>query len=65
MSELSEESVRSVAESGKAYVHDFLDVYDRPVLIVVGSKHFPGVSIEFRQSTYCPLFIDLFVGPFL
>lgn len=42
MSELSEESVRSVAESGKAYVHDFLDVYDRPVLIVVGSKHFPG-----------------------
>jgi hypothetical protein len=44
VSELSEESVKDVAETGKAYVHDFLDVNDRPVLIVVGSKHFPAVS---------------------
>jgi hypothetical protein len=36
--------VKDVAETGKAYVHDFLDVNDRPVLIVVGSKHFPAVS---------------------
>ncbi|XP_073144690.1 uncharacterized protein [Henckelia pumila] len=42
VSELSEESVKRVAESGKAYVHDYLDVYDRPVLIVDASKHFPG-----------------------
>ncbi|XP_073297089.1 uncharacterized protein [Primulina huaijiensis] len=42
VSELSEESVKRVVESGKAYVHDYLDVYDRPVLIVDVSKHFPG-----------------------
>ncbi|CAA3021467.1 phosphatidylinositol transfer protein CSR1-like isoform X2 [Olea europaea var. sylvestris] len=42
VSELSEESVKSVAETGKAYVHDFLDIYGRPVLIVEASKHFPG-----------------------
>lgn len=51
MSELTEESVKSIAETGKAYVHDFLDVNDRPVLVVVVSKHFPAVSIE----TLCKL----------
>lgn len=64
VSELSEESVRSAAETGKAYVHDFLDVYDRPVLIVVASKHFPEVRIVFQLSTSCLLFIDLFLWPF-
>ncbi|XP_073144686.1 uncharacterized protein [Henckelia pumila] len=49
VSELSEESVKRVAESGKAYVHDYLDVYDRPVLIVDASKHFPGDMIEDQQ----------------
>ena len=44
VSELSEELVKNVAQTGKAYVHDFLDVNDRPVLIVVASKHFPAVS---------------------
>ncbi|KAL3824865.1 hypothetical protein ACJIZ3_020894 [Penstemon smallii] len=42
VSELSEESIKSVAETGKAYVHDHLDVYGRPVLIVEAAKHFPG-----------------------
>jgi hypothetical protein len=46
VSELSEESVKNVAQTGKAYVHDFLDVNDRPVLIVVASKHFPAVSLK-------------------
>lgn len=46
VSELSEESVKNVAQTGKSYVHDFLDVNDRPVLIVVASKHFPGVSLK-------------------
>ncbi|KAA8540795.1 hypothetical protein F0562_024286 [Nyssa sinensis] len=31
VSELSEELVKSVAETGKAYVHDSLDVFDRPM----------------------------------
>ncbi|KAF3959672.1 hypothetical protein ACB098_04G134100 [Castanea mollissima] len=44
VSELSEESVKNVAQTGKCYVHDFLDVNDRPVIIVVASKHFPGMQ---------------------
>ena len=34
-----------MAETGKGYVHDFFDVDGRPVLIVVGSKHIPLVSL--------------------
>ncbi|KAJ9677814.1 hypothetical protein PVL29_022663 [Vitis rotundifolia] len=45
VSKLHEESVRIVAGTGKAYVHDFLDVNDRPVLIVVASKHFPAFDV--------------------
>lgn len=33
-------------ETGKAYVHDYLDVYGRPVLIVEASKHIPGVCLR-------------------
>lgn len=46
MSELSEESVKNVAKTGKSYLHDFLDVHDRPVLIVEVSKHFPRVRLS-------------------
>lgn len=46
VSELSEESVQCVAETGKAYVHDYLDIYNRPVLIVEASKHFPEVVLR-------------------
>lgn len=44
VSKLTEESVKNIAETGKAYVHDFLDVNDRPVLVVLAAKHFPAVS---------------------
>ncbi|XP_054805236.1 sec14 cytosolic factor isoform X2 [Prosopis cineraria] len=47
VSELSEENVKAVAQTGKAYVHDFPDVDGRPVLVVVGSKHVP---LEFDPS---------------
>lgn len=53
MSKLNEESVGRVAETGKSYVHDFLDVNNRPVLIVVASKHFPGVS----QKDFLPTLV--------
>lgn len=46
VSGLSEEAVQAVAQTGKAFVHDFLDVNDRPVLVVVASKHIPEVSLE-------------------
>ncbi|KAH9776283.1 CRAL-TRIO domain-containing protein [Citrus sinensis] len=45
VSELNEDSVRGIAESGKAYVHDFLDINERPVLIVVASKHLPAFDV--------------------
>ncbi|XP_064977340.1 uncharacterized protein LOC135619346 isoform X5 [Musa acuminata AAA Group] len=44
VSDLCEESVKSVYGTGKAYVHDFLDNNGRPVLVVVASKHFPAVG---------------------
>ncbi|KAL8465518.1 hypothetical protein ACS0TY_034859 [Phlomoides rotata] len=42
VSELTEESIKRVSASGKGYLHKHLDVHGRPVLIVDGSKHFPG-----------------------
>ncbi|XP_073144688.1 uncharacterized protein [Henckelia pumila] len=58
VSELSEESVKRVAESGKAYVHDYLDVYDRPVLIVDASKHFPGKQDMIEDQQLCVYMIE-------
>jgi hypothetical protein len=36
--------VRGLYQTGKAYVHDSLDIYGRHVLVVVAAKHFPLVS---------------------
>ncbi|KAK6153277.1 hypothetical protein DH2020_012916 [Rehmannia glutinosa] len=58
VSELSEESVRSVAETGKAYVHDYLDAYGRPVLIVEASKHIPGEYEQYEDEKLCVFVIE-------
>ncbi|KAF8037092.1 hypothetical protein BT93_B0107 [Corymbia citriodora subsp. variegata] len=58
VSELTEESVKSIAETGKAYVHDFLDVNDRPVLVVVVSKHFPAVQDPIENEKLCVFMIE-------
>ncbi|XP_074353842.1 uncharacterized protein LOC141692799 isoform X2 [Apium graveolens] len=46
VAELSEDSVRAAAKTGKSYLHDYLDVYKRPVMMVDASKHVPGESVE-------------------
>ncbi|KAF5459927.1 hypothetical protein F2P56_019833 [Juglans regia] len=58
VSELSEESVKNVAQTGKAYVHDFLDVNDRPVLIVEASKHFPAMQDPAEDEKLCVFMIE-------
>ncbi|CAL5372685.1 unnamed protein product [Camellia sinensis] len=58
VSELSEESVRSVAETGKGFVHDFLDVHGRPVLIVVASKHFPAKQNPIEDEKLCVFLVE-------
>ncbi|XP_030458370.1 phosphatidylinositol transfer protein CSR1 [Syzygium oleosum] len=58
VSELTEESVKSIAETGKAYVHDFFDVNDRPVLVVVASKHFPAVQDPVENEKLCVFLIE-------
>ncbi|XP_030531281.1 phosphatidylinositol transfer protein CSR1 [Rhodamnia argentea] len=58
VSELTEESLKSIAETGKAYVHDFLDVNDRPVLLVVASKHFPAVHEPIENEKLCVFLIE-------
>ncbi|XP_021733582.1 motile sperm domain-containing protein 2-like [Chenopodium quinoa] len=44
--DLSEDSMKRAAQTGKSSVHDFLDVNGRPVLIVQASKHYPGMQDE-------------------
>jgi hypothetical protein len=56
--ELSEASVKDVARTGKSYVHDSLDVNGRPVLIVVPSKHFPGVYDSYEDEKLCVFLIE-------
>ncbi|XP_009763837.1 uncharacterized protein [Nicotiana sylvestris] len=58
VSDLSEESVKSVAETGKAYVHDCFDVYGRPVLIVEASKHFPQKQDPDEDEKLCVFLIE-------
>ncbi|CAN1347856.1 Motile sperm domain-containing protein 2 [Linum perenne] len=58
VSELTEESLKSVAETGKASVHDFCDVNDRPVLLVVASNHFPGVHDPVDDQKLCAFLIE-------
>lgn len=58
VSDLSEESVRNIAETGKAYIHDFLDVCDRPVLIVVASKHLPAKQEASENEKLCVFLVE-------
>ncbi|CAI9112642.1 OLC1v1013113C1 [Oldenlandia corymbosa var. corymbosa] len=58
VSELSEQAVRSAAETGKAYVHDYLDTYDRPVLIVEVSKHLPGKLDISEDEKLCVYLVE-------
>ncbi|XP_050377612.1 phosphatidylinositol transfer protein CSR1 [Argentina anserina] len=58
VSKLSEDSVKSIAKTGKAYVHDFLDVNGRPVLIVDAAKDFPGVHDSLENEKLCVFLIE-------
>ncbi|XP_057988526.1 uncharacterized protein LOC110664753 isoform X3 [Hevea brasiliensis] len=58
VSKLTEESVKSVADTGKAYAHDFLDIFDRPVLVVVPSKDFPGVHDPIENEKLCVFLVE-------
>ncbi|CAL1367401.1 unnamed protein product [Linum trigynum] len=58
MSELTEEKVKRVAETGKSYVHDSFDVNGRPVLLVVASNHFPGVHDPEDDQKLCAFLIE-------
>ncbi|KAG8484121.1 hypothetical protein CXB51_022910 [Gossypium anomalum] len=58
VADLSEDTVKSIAKTGKAYVHDFLDVNDRPVLIVVASKHLPDVHGPRDNEKLCVFLIE-------
>ncbi|MCL7039489.1 hypothetical protein MKW94_001330 [Papaver nudicaule] len=58
VSELSEESVERMARTGKAYVHDCLDVNGMPVLVVVASKHFPNREDQVENEKLCVFLIE-------
>ncbi|KAJ6799322.1 CRAL-TRIO domain-containing protein C3H8.02 isoform X1 [Iris pallida] len=58
VSELTEESVKRLYATGKGYVHDSLDIYSRPVLIVVGSKHFPSKEDIIENEKLCVYLVE-------
>ncbi|KAK7330514.1 hypothetical protein VNO77_24709 [Canavalia gladiata] len=58
VSKLTEETVQVVAKTGKAYVHDFLDINGRPVLVVVASKHFPEAQEPADDERLCVFLIE-------
>ncbi|KAK8478805.1 hypothetical protein V6N11_025413 [Hibiscus sabdariffa] len=58
VSDLSEDDVKNIAATGKGYVHDFLDVNDRPVLIIVASKHLPAVHDPREDEKLCIFLIE-------
>ncbi|XP_045792111.1 CRAL-TRIO domain-containing protein C589.09, mitochondrial-like [Trifolium pratense] len=58
VSNLTEESVKVIAQTGKAYIHDFLDINDRPVLVVVAAKHFPKAQDPADDERLCVFLIE-------
>ncbi|KAF1867647.1 hypothetical protein Lal_00050079 [Lupinus albus] len=58
VSELTEDAVKDVAQTGKAFVHDFLDINGRPVLVVVASKHFPEAQDPIKDERLCTFLIE-------
>ncbi|KAK6920666.1 CRAL-TRIO lipid binding domain [Dillenia turbinata] len=58
VSELTEESVKNIAKTGKAYLHDFLDVNGRPVLIVVAAKHFAAMQDPAEDKKLCAFLVE-------
>ncbi|KAL5064616.1 hypothetical protein RYX36_026353 [Vicia faba] len=58
VSKLTEESVKRVVQTGKAYIHDFLDINHRPVLVVVAAKHFPKAQDPADDERLCVFLIE-------
>ncbi|WVZ09130.1 hypothetical protein V8G54_013660, partial [Vigna mungo] len=58
VSKLTDETVKDAAQTGKGYVHDFLDINDRPVLVVVGSKHIPMALDPADDERLCVFLIE-------
>ncbi|KAF9624650.1 hypothetical protein IFM89_012696 [Coptis chinensis] len=58
VSALSEESFKTIVGTGKAYIHEFLDVNNRPVLIVAASKHFPAKEDSAENQKFCVYLIE-------
>ncbi|KAK1602492.1 hypothetical protein QYE76_048348 [Lolium multiflorum] len=58
VSELSEESVKGLFQTGKAYVHSSFDIYNRPVLVVVAAKHFPSKQDPVENEKLCAFLVE-------
>ncbi|KAG2635057.1 hypothetical protein PVAP13_2NG313200 [Panicum virgatum] len=58
VSELSEESVKGLYQTGKAYVHDSLDIDGRPVLVVIAAKHFPSTQDPVENEKLCAYLVE-------
>ncbi|KAH9308276.1 hypothetical protein KI387_036187, partial [Taxus chinensis] len=59
---LTEESIKNIASTGKAYLHDFPDVEGRPVVVVVAAKHLPSEHDLLESEKLCVYLIEKALG---
>lgn len=50
--------MKGLYQTGKAYVHDSFDIYDRPVLVVVAAKHFPSKHDPVENEKLCAFLVE-------
>ncbi|KAH7414988.1 hypothetical protein KP509_14G022200 [Ceratopteris richardii] len=55
---LTEESVKNIAATGKAYLHTSPDVLGRPVVVVVAANHFPARDDLIESQKLCIYLIE-------
>lgn len=55
---LTEESIRNMASTGKAYLHEFPDVKGRPVVVVVAAKHLPSKHNLLESEKLCVYLLE-------
>ncbi|ERN02666.1 hypothetical protein AMTR_s00085p00076490, partial [Amborella trichopoda] len=58
VSNISEETVKDITSTGKAYLHDYPDLNGRPVLVVVAAKHIPAKHDLTESEKLCIYLIE-------
>lgn len=55
---LTEDSIRNIAATGKAYLHTYPDIAGRPVVVVVAANHVPARDDLIESEKLCIYLIE-------